>query len=379
MKVLLASAGLGAGHDAAAAALAEAVEEAYPGCRTRTVDTMRLMGRGVSSTAIWSYTLGIWPFGPLYQLYFDAVWRSPLLANGVKAAIGWRAGPALERELRCFRPDVVVSTFPMASAGLAWLRRRGRLRLPAVAAIPDFAPNPFWVCPELDLHLVSHPVSLADVRAVSPNARATVTSLPVRVRFSPRGVARPAGRPWTVLATFGGLGLGRPVEIVRAALAADPELHVVALCGRNGRLARRLRALGAGPRLDVRGWVEDVPTILAGVDAVINNAGGASALEALSCGIPLLLADPVPGHGRANAHRMVEAGLAVLCPAPAALTAALRALLADPARLERLAGAAREYSVGRDLAADLKASLRELGVDPVLVEPERFWEDESSA
>ena len=60
-----------------------------------------------------------------------------------------------------------------------------------------------------------------------------------------------------VVVTAGSLGLGGVAGAVRAALAADPRCHVVAVCGHDERARGRLRALqqkgglraAAGPRL----------------------------------------------------------------------------------------------------------------------------------
>jgi UDP-N-acetylglucosamine:LPS N-acetylglucosamine transferase len=366
VRVLVATADLGEGHNAAARALSEAFRAAYPGCVVRTVEMFGLLGRRMRLTTQWAYVLGVGPFGWCYQLFFDAVWRCRWFADLINGSVGRRAGPALEREIARFAPDVVVTTFPMASAGLAWLRRRGRLAVlavPAVAVIPDFAPHPFWVLPNLDLHLVSHEVCLADVEAVSPAARARVVTAPVERRFAPaeRGVQTDV--PLTVLATFGGLGLGHVSRVVGAVLDAGPSVRLIVVCGRNARLRRAVQRLDRGDgRLDARGWVEDMPALLREVDAVLSNAGGASVLEALACGLPTILADPLPGHGRANAARMAQAGLALVCATPADLTGAVRRLVEDPEFRTRLGDAASGYAGGRDLAADLRSS-----VGPLLI------------
>jgi UDP-N-acetylglucosamine:LPS N-acetylglucosamine transferase len=331
------------------------------------------MGPTVRPGARWFYVLGVGPFGWCYQLFFDAVWHHRRFADAITGWVGRRAGPPLEQEIGQFRPDVVVSTFPMASAGFAWLRRRGRLAVPALAVIPDFAPHPLWVLPELDLHLVSHDVCLLDVEAVSPAASAQVVTAPVARRFAPSAAARehPGDGRLRLLATFGSLGLGRVTSLVRAVLGADPRVHLTVVCGRNDRLRRHVGRLDPGEdRLDVRGWVEDMPALLASVDAVVNNAGAASVLEALACGLPAVLAGPLPGHGRANAARMAQAGLAVVCPTPADLAAAVRRLAADTGYRRRLASIAAAYSADRDLAADVRNAVDSLLTPSVPTVPE---------
>jgi UDP-N-acetylglucosamine:LPS N-acetylglucosamine transferase len=365
MRVLIATGDLGDGHNAAARAVDEALHGAYPDCLTHRVEMLRLMGRTVGRGTKWSYILGVGPFGVCYQAFFDAVWRHRLFAAAVNWFVGHRAGPALEREITAFGPDVVITTFPMASQGSAWLRSRGRLPVPVVAVVPDFAPHPFWVLPELDLHLVSHQVCLDDVAAVSPRAAARVTTAPVVRAFRLRetveiGPAAPQ-RPLRLLATFGGLGLGRTSALVRAILESPAHVCLTVVCGRNERMRRRLAKLDRGDgRLDVRGWVDDMPALLADSDAVVNNAGGASVLEALVCGVPALFASPIPGHGRANAARMAQAGLAVVCRTPPQLAAEVHRLASDPQYRQRLGAAAADYARGRDLARDLKAAVDEV-------------------
>ena len=59
---------------------------------------------------------------------------------------------------------------------------------------------------------------------------------------------------------------------------------------------------------------------------VVTNGGGATALEAVVSGHPVVMFDPIAGHGRANAALMTSAGLAWLAGSPAALTRTIRGL-----------------------------------------------------
>ena len=134
------------------------------------------------------------------------------------------------------QPDLVLSTYPIGSGGLAWLRRRGRLPVPVGAWVSDFAPHPFWVHEPLDLHVVMHP---RDDRAGHPG----------RAR-------RPGHRPGRAA---GGAGLRRRRQAggpPRARARRGP-VHRARLLrglrlrrGRGGRRrpARRGRGPGAGRR-----------------------------------------------------------------------------------------------------------------------------------
>jgi UDP-N-acetylglucosamine:LPS N-acetylglucosamine transferase len=103
----------------------------------------------------------------------------------------------------------------------------------------------------------------------------------------------------------------------------------------------------------VLGWTEDMPGWMTAADVVVGNAGGATGLEAVASGRPLVLFDPIAGHGRANAQLMASAGLAVLTRSPAELTAAVRRMIRDPAARAGHAAAALAAAAGRRREDDL--------------------------
>ena len=79
---------------------------------------------------------------------------------------------ALAADLAAGPTDVVVSTHQLATAGLAWLRRRGRLEARVVAAICDFAPHAYWTYPGVDEYLVLSDLAAAPTRADGSRAPA---------------------------------------------------------------------------------------------------------------------------------------------------------------------------------------------------------------
>ena len=82
------------------------------------------------------------------------------LAGALNYLIGHRG---LLRLIRAHAPDVVVSTYPGTTTVLGRLRRHGRLEVPAVSAITDLAALRFWAEPGVDVHLITHEESAAEV------------------------------------------------------------------------------------------------------------------------------------------------------------------------------------------------------------------------
>jgi UDP-N-acetylglucosamine:LPS N-acetylglucosamine transferase len=345
-RLLVVSATIGEGHNATARAVEERAARLWPGCEIRRVDTLDLMGAWVGPGFRWIYRVNVDTTPWLYDYFYRSLWRYPWFAAASCRFVGAWSGLRLTPVISSYRPDVVVSTYPLGTAGLDWIRRRGGLNVPVAAIISDFAPHPFWVYPEVDLHYVASQASLAAMHRARPDARGAVGAPPVVSAFSPvdKNVARPrCGLPedrLVVLVSCGSLGFGSIERAVEAGLAAGPDVCVVVACGRNETLRARLAAraeLTPPARLIPLGWTTEMPTLTAAADVVVTNAGGATALEAVACGRAVLMFEPIAGHGKANAALMADAGLATLCEGPAELVAALRALPARLAEVERRA------------------------------------------
>src|SRR5207253_7567487 len=86
------------------------------------------------------------------------------LTQALVRAVGSRG---VLRLVESVAPDVVVSVYPMTTEVLGGLRRSGRLDVPVVAAITDLAAMHYWAAPGVDLHLVTHPESIGEVREVA--------------------------------------------------------------------------------------------------------------------------------------------------------------------------------------------------------------------
>jgi diacylglycerol O-acyltransferase len=359
-RALIVSAEIGEGHNAAGRALAEAASRAWSGCTVAWLDALDAVGPRFADLARWFYVTQVERTPRMYEFFFASMWRHRWYLEGVRQAMGALFGRAMAPRLRAERPDVVMSTYPLASAGLSWLRAHGRLPTPAGAWVPAFCPHPSWLYPNLDLTYVVHPVALELALRTEPGLPAAVGALPVRDEFAQadQGLARAAlglsRERFTAMVCTGSLGFGRVDSIVTAVLAARPDVQAVVVCGHNRRLHEQLSArVEPRGRLLVLGWTANMPTVMAAADVVVTNGGGGTALEALACGRPIVISDPVAGHGRANAELMAAAGLALLAQAPLELTAIVRRLADNPLLLAERAGLAIAAAAHRRREDDL--------------------------
>jgi UDP-N-acetylglucosamine:LPS N-acetylglucosamine transferase len=366
-RVLIVSANMGEGHNATGRALDQAVRATWPGVDVRWLDTLDVMGPGVGPVFREIYVTNVRRTPWLYEFFYRAVIRWRWLAVSSKRFVGAWSGRRLARHVASYRPDLILSTYPLGSAGLAWLRRHRGLSTPMGAWVSDFSPHPFWVYAELDLNLVMHDVAVAPATEWVPGARVTVSAPPVVDTFGPGDRAEARKRhdlppdAFVALVSCGAFGFGCVESGARVLLAAGDDMVVVVVCGRNDALRRRLLAehpaeVAAG-RLHALGWTDDMAGLTLAGDVVVTNAGGATSLEALACGRAVLMYRPIAAHGRANADLMAAAGLAEVCLDDAELTAAIHRLRTEPNRLAIIEEAARRHAMAGTVADGLTALL----------------------
>jgi processive 1,2-diacylglycerol beta-glucosyltransferase len=246
------------------------------------------------------------------------------------------------------RPAVVVSTYPGVSEALGRLRLARRLDLPVVSAITDLASLRFWAHPGVDLHLVTHPESVEEVREVA-GADTDVVAVrglndsafihPPHRDDARRTLGLPPHGP-VVVVSGGGWGVGDIEGAVDEALAL-PGATVAVMCGRNDSLRARVEArYGSAPRVRPLGFTDQVPELFSAADALVHSTAGLTVLEAHLCGCPTISYGWGRGHIRANNVAFKRFGLADVAHTRAQLGPALRRALAE-----------RPRSPGRSFAA----------------------------
>ena len=120
------------------------------------------------------------------------------------------------------------------------------------------------------------------------------------------------------------------------AITADGRFTPVVVCGRDEHLRSQVAALAetaatrAGTKgAVVLGWTDEMPTLMSACDALVENAGGLTSLEALRAGLPVASFQPIAGHGKENTARMHDAGVSRLAADDQQLVEAL-ALVTAP-------------------------------------------------
>lgn len=336
-RVLVVSAPIGEGHDLPARFLVEDLRARRPDVLAPIEDGLRAGGRLIERVVLggsaFHSELGNRIFDAEYALITHVAPVRRFAGRAMEAL--W--APGLLRLVARHRPDAIVSTYPGTTEVLGRLRLRGRLDAPVVSAITDLAALRYWSHPGVDVHLVVHPESEEEVRAIAgPRTRIVAVRGLNDPRFAtppPREQSRATmGLPAegkVVVVSGGGWGVGDVEGAVATALALDVA-RVVVMCGRNEPLRRRLAVrFGRVPQVTLLGFTTEVPSLFAAADALIHSTAGLTVLEAWAVGCPTISYGWGRGHIRANNRAYAHFGIADVARDRDALARALRSALAQ--------------------------------------------------
>jgi hypothetical protein len=258
--------------------------------------------------------------------------------------------------LQSTRPRAVVSVIPNFNGVIRDALREARPGVPFLVLLTDLADLPphFWIEPGLDGVIVGTDEAAAQARTLgfADGHIHRVSGMVLHPRFYAQGgdEARArvreelgiGGDAFAAMLLFGGKGSAEIDPLARDLLAADPGLHVIAVCGDNPGLLAKLGPVSqASPgRLHALGFTDRVADYMAASDVLVTKPGPGSLSEAFQQGLPVVVAENVHTipMERFNARFVAERELGVVVREWREAPQAVLALVRDAARRERLRG-----------------------------------------
>ena len=357
-RVLILSAGIGEGHDLPARMLSDGLARLEPGIDAPVVDGLAAMGKMSTLLADDGSDFMFEKANWLFDFSYLLLARFPptrAFARWLTHRLGTRG---LTRLIAEWQPDVIVSTYPGVTEVLGHLRAKGRILVPVVSAITDLAGLRYWVHPGVDVHLITEPESVDEVRSIAPGTRVVcvrgLTSAGFEEVVTQADARELLGLPRDgslIVVSGGGWAVGDLRGAARAALGADAEATVVVLCGRSDDKRAALdREFAGEPRLRTMGFTDQMPALFAAADVLIHSTAGLTVFEARLRGCRVISYGWGVAHIRLNNSAYQRFGLARVVTDAPGLHDALRAALAEPRVSGTEAYAARPSAAAEVLA-----------------------------
>jgi 1,2-diacylglycerol 3-beta-galactosyltransferase len=371
-SVLILFSDTGGGHRAAARALDRALRLIEPSTRVAIADPLIGQGPRLVKRVAALYS----PLIRRSRTAWGAVYHggnTRVTFAALRAAFGPVVRKVIEDLIAENDPDVVVSVHPLLNQ-VAWqaigVSSRPRPLMVVVTDLVEFHRG--WAFRNADL--ITVPTEAARrlcIRYRVPAGRLRLLGLPIDLGFRPAAPGEKealrrrfglAEKRFTVLVSGGGAGSGRLLPQIRALAWRENPWQLIAVCGANEVLYRRLQRLRFATPTKVLGYVEDMPEVMRAADIVVSKAGPGAIGEALSTGIPIVLTGYLPGQETENVPFVTEHGIGLYAPQPDELFEAVASLAADGGRAgaemsERTLTLARPYA-SLDIARECLALTR---------------------
>lgn len=359
-KVLLLSASAGAGHIRAAQALEKAFNELEPNLEVLHLDVL-------------DYTNKL--FRHLYsKAYIELVNKMPEVPGWMydkldkpwknerrRLALDKLNTRPLVRLLRSYRPDFIVCTHFLPAEIVSWLKAKEKLASRQAIVVTDFDVHAMWLVHHYEQYLVAIDEARAYLEALGiPASKITVTGIPIDPVFAKkknkvemRQTHHLESDRITILLSAGGFGVGSVEPLIASLKTIEHRIQVVAICGRNEELRKRLLKATSNADGNVLihpvGYTQEMDEYMSASDIVLGKPGGLTTSEALAKGLAFVVVNPIPGQEERNSDHLLEAGVAMRCNNLPTLSYKLNHLLADLPRLARMQSASRK--LGRPNAA----------------------------
>lgn len=255
----------------------------------------------------------------------------------------WRANPA----------DVLVSVIPHFNREIAESWKSIYPDRPFVTIITDLADFPprFWIEPIAEQIVVTGSeraaqqarefgktetnLFCASGMILRPEFYAEQKETPLAIR---KGIGLDPSLP-TAIVLFGGYGSNVIYDIAERVDAAGLPLQMILICGRNEKLAVRLRARNWKVKLHIVGFTREVHRLMHAADFLIGKPGPGSIAEAMISGLAVLVecnSGTLPQE-RYNTEWVKEKRVGVVLKTLKNPVPAIRTLL-EPGKLAELRG-----------------------------------------
>jgi processive 1,2-diacylglycerol beta-glucosyltransferase len=321
MRILLISASIGGGHQAAAKALEQA-------CLQQNLTAKHI--------DLLDYTTS--PFRQIYrQTYFDLVRTAPDFIDWlgknldkrpsefknrpqrVRARLSRLISYHLPREINRYKPDVILHTHFIAPEIIS-ARRRRILKVPQMVVVTDFAAHNLWLQPNISRYFVaSDEVSVHLQASGVEQSRIQVTGIPIDSRFKTlesklqaRAALGLSPERDVLLMMASGLDEKVFLSLLRQLQSLHYPLTAIFIFGRSQHLlelAESLQVPNTMVNFQYLGYSDQIPRYMAAADLVVGKPGGLTTSEALAAGLPFAVVNPYPLQEESNATYLLEHGV----------------------------------------------------------------------
>jgi len=364
LKVLIITATIGQGHNA----VARSVENEFKsrGIDCRVLDMYRYFSPALQKIVQGGYLFSIRSVEALHvrklgALFYEGMEKGyrPLNEDAFARFKNLPFAKQLKKYLDDYKPDVIVCTQVYCVHIIDTIKSKGWIDVPVFGIDTDFTVQAHWKGNDYIDYIVTASKRLTGQLLVKgvPKEKILPTGIPISPKFAAKTDRREAKEllcldpdKKTLLLMGGSMGYGGTDKTLLELDAMEEDFQVIVICGSNMRMRQKLRHLKLKKRFDIYGFSYDIPLMMDAADILITKPGGISMSEGLAKGVPMILANPIPGMEDYNSSFMVGNGLALAVSKTYPLTTAVKDLLTREDLALRMEENQKEFAHPRSTA-----------------------------
>ena len=316
----------GGGHLSAARSIKEYIESNYTDIEIQMVDCMEYISKTINKFTTKAYSEFAkripWAWGQLYKKSEKGVIAKITTDSNKLMAF------KLNKLLKDFSPDYVISTHPFSSQMCAYLKKIDKIDFKLATIMTDYAPHDQWLLypEEVDYFFVAHNgMRDALIEKGISKIKIYATGIPLSNRFLEHynkkeildefGLKQGKKRVLFFAGGEYGLGKNKTFEILKTFAENFDNLQIVAIAGKNKDMKEKFNELvettSRHETIKVLEYTNRVPELMSISDLVVTKPGGLTTTESLASGLPIIVINPIPGQEEDNAEFLEKNGVAI--------------------------------------------------------------------
>ena len=311
-KILILTANFGAGHKAVSKAIEQHLTENSGEYEITITDFVDASIPEMNEPMVKCYEYQTKYLPIVYNTYY--YYKKYVNSKYDKSYLIYLENNKLEKYIIEQDPDLIISTFPHASACVSALKESNKFNKKLVTVITDVVCSHEWIHKNTDLYFV--PAQCIKNKLICkkvPANNIVVTGVPVDNRFN-KTTPTTFNNKIKILLMGGGRGLFDMSDSffywLDSFISANPDLiEATIITGTNKDLYNKLSTTKPLKNVAVLGFVSDMPNKLREHNLLITKAGGATLFESINSGVPVMVKKPDIGQEIANAKFITKEGI----------------------------------------------------------------------
>lgn len=249
----------------------------------------------------------------------------------------------LVKLIRAFDPHIIVCTHFMPAGIISHLIATKKLQAKLSIVVTDFNFHAMWLSRAFHRYFVALEETKAYLTTLGlPSERITVSGIPIDPKFQdPINRIKECNhlnlnpeKP-IILLSAGASGIPSTEFMVERLFDLHSDTQIIVVCGRNELLTRKINELTKFKQnqFKVIGYTDKMHELMKISTIIVTKPGGMTSAEALACGIPMCIVNPIPGQEERNCDHLLEQGTAVKCHELSNLPYKIQRLLDNPEKL----------------------------------------------